>query len=256
MRAKLTVSTANWPINIVDTATSSSDLVRGAAAAGAPEGTGFLVGVQSAGRGRRGRFWASEQGGMYYSVLLTPSFPSTLWFGISFIACLAIRDVIAGYVVDQKIGLKWPNDVVVAGRGKICGILIEVTGDNLIVGTGVNIAPVAPLNGAVLPPVALNDVCKTRVTPQMLAVDYRTQLARRYAVYAESGFAPVRSEWLSHCVHRHQEMTVHCTTRAISGVFNDLGLDGSLTLLADDGVTHHISTGEVELMGQSNAFGG
>ena len=51
----MTVSTANWPINIVDTATSSSDLVRAAANAGAPEGTGFLVGTQSAGRGRRGR---------------------------------------------------------------------------------------------------------------------------------------------------------------------------------------------------------
>ncbi len=246
----MTVSTANWPINIVDTATSSSDLVRAAANAGAPEGTGFLVGTQSAGRGRRGRPWKSGQGGMYYSVLLTPQFPALQWFGVSFIACLAIRDVIASYMVDQEIGLKWPNDVVVVGRGKICGILIEVAGHNLIVGAGVNIASVSPLKDAVLPPVALDDFCKTCVTPQMLAADYRTQLARRYEAYAETGFAPVRAEWLNYCVHRQQEVTVHCNTKAISGVFTDLGLDGTLALLADDGLMHHISTGDVELMGQ------
>jgi biotin-(acetyl-CoA carboxylase) ligase len=45
-------------------------------------------------------------------------------------------------------------------------------------------------------------------------------------------------------------MTVHLADTAISGVFADLGEDGTLHLLADDGTTHHISTGDVELMGQ------
>ena len=246
----MTVSTADWPITVVETATSSSDLVRAAAADGAAEGTGFLVGTQTAGRGRRGRLWASRHGGMYYSVLLKPPFPPDRWFGLSFIACLAIRDVIAGYIVDQTISLKWPNDVVIAGRGKLCGILMEASGDNLIVGTGVNIAPVAPLGDAVFPPVAMDDFAEANVTPHALATAYCTQLARRYAAYAETGFSPVRSEWLSHCVHHQQQMTVHCADMAISGVFTDLAEDGTLTLLADDGLTHHISTGDVELMGQ------
>jgi BirA family biotin operon repressor/biotin-[acetyl-CoA-carboxylase] ligase len=169
---------------------------------------------------------------------------------LSFIACLAIRDVIASYLTDQTIGLKWPNDVVIAGRGKLCGILIEVAGDNLIVGTGVNIAPVAPLADAPFEPVAMDDFGETSVAPHALATAYQTQLARRYAAYVETGFAPVRSEWLSHCVHRRQVMTVHLADTAISGVFADLGEDGTLHLLADDGTTHHISTGDVELMGQ------
>ena len=161
----MTVSIGDWPITFVETATSSSDLVRVAAANGAAEGTGFLVGRQTKGRGRRGRYWASRQGGMYYSVLLKPQFPSSRWFGLSFIACLAIRDVIASYLTDQTIGLKWPNDVVVAGRGKLCGILIEVAGENLIVGTGVNIAPVAPFADAPFEPVAMDDFGQTSVAP-------------------------------------------------------------------------------------------
>ena len=80
----MTVSTADWPITVVETATSSSDLARAAAADGAAEGTGFLVGTQTAGRGRRGRSWASGQGGMYYSVLLKPPFLPDRWFGLSF----------------------------------------------------------------------------------------------------------------------------------------------------------------------------
>jgi BirA family biotin operon repressor/biotin-[acetyl-CoA-carboxylase] ligase len=187
---------------------------------------------------------------MYYSVLLKPPFPSSRWFGLSFIACLAIRDVIASYLTDQTIGLKWPNDVVIAGRGKLCGILMEVVGDNLIVGTGVNITPIAPLADAPFKPVAMDDFGETSVAPHALATAYQTQLARRYAAYVETGFTPVRSEWLSHCVHRRQVMTVHLAATAISGVFADLGEDGTLHLLADDGTTHHISTGDVELMGQ------
>ena len=246
----MTVSIGDWPITFVETATSSSDLVRVAAANGAAEGTGFLVGRQTKGRGRRGRYWASRQGGMYYSVLLKPPFPSSRWFGLSFIACLAIRDVIASYLTDQTIGLKWPNDVVIAGRGKLCGILVEMVGDNLIVGTGVNIASVAPIVEAPLKPVAMEDFGETGVAPHSLATDYQKQLALRYAAYAETGFAPIRSEWLLHCVHRRQAMTVRLADTTICGVFVDLGEDGTLNLLADDGTTHHISTGDVELIGQ------
>ncbi|MGB0803633.1 MAG: biotin--[acetyl-CoA-carboxylase] ligase, partial [Candidatus Puniceispirillaceae bacterium] len=49
----------------IDVATSSSDLAWQAAAEGAPAGTAFLVGEQTAGRGRRGTGWSSARGGMY-----------------------------------------------------------------------------------------------------------------------------------------------------------------------------------------------
>ena len=36
--------------------------------------------------------------------------------------------------------------------------------------------------------------------------------------------------------------------RKISGVFHDLGMDGALLLLDDSGHTHHITTGDVQLL--------
>jgi len=246
---------SNWSITAVDTASSSSDLVRNAAASGAPEGTGIIVATQSAGRGRRGANWKSPSGGMYFSLLLRPTFPVQQWFGLSFIAALAVRDELAALLADQEVGVKWPNDVLVGegtARGKMSGILIEAVGDAVIIGTGVNIAPVDTPDGAKQPAVALNDFGGD-ITAIDLARRYQANLAARYAHYTAHGFAPVREEWLDVCVHRRSEaanrLTVHGGDGAITGKFEDLAADGAMVLLDDDGQKHHISTGDVELIG-------
>jgi len=241
---------ADWSIESVEQASSSSDLARAAAEQGAPTGTGFLVARQTAGRGRRGSRWESPQGGMYYSVLLRPTLPMAEWFGFSFLACLAIRDVIAEYLPDQTVGLKWPNDVVVVGHGKICGILIEITGQNMILGTGVNVASVATPAGAKLPATALQDFGIVNITPHDLAKSYRDELAKRYDAYRAQGFASIREEWLSHCMHVGMPLAVQLNDQRISGRFQDLAMDGTLQLVSDNGDVHRISTGDIELMGR------
>jgi biotin-[acetyl-CoA-carboxylase] ligase BirA-like protein len=133
--------TGGAAITIVDSATSSSDLVWAAAAQDAPSGTAFLVREQTAGRGRRGAGWSSARGGMYFSILLRPAISQRLWFGLSFVAALAIRQELARCLADVPVMLKWPNDVL-AGGGKLCGILLEGRGEAVVIGTGVNIAPV------------------------------------------------------------------------------------------------------------------
>ena len=123
----------------IDVATSSSDLAWQAAAEGAPAGTAFLVGEQTAGRGRRGSGWSSARGGMYLSVILRPQADASALWGLSFVAALAIRETIAERLPNQEVGLKWPNDVVVAG-GKICGLLLEARDGAVVIGTGVNLS--------------------------------------------------------------------------------------------------------------------
>ena len=240
---------ADWPIHWVESATSSSDLVREAVADGATSGTGFLVGEQTQGRGRRGANWSSAKGGMYYSLLLKPTFPAKEWFGLAFVASLAVREAIAACLPNETVGLKWPNDVLIKGRGKVSGILIEASGDNLIIGTGVNIAPVTPIDGTRLPAAAIQDCGSIDLTPHQLAESYRDRLARRYEDYVRNGFDDVRTEWLAYCLHKGEMMRVHLSDKTITGTFIDLGVDGTMYLLADDGATHHISTGDVELIG-------
>ena len=83
----------NWSIATEQSATSTSDLAKRAAANGAPSGHAFLAIEQTAGRGRHGRHWDSQKGGMYLSVLLRPSVPVDQWFALSFAASLAVLEV-------------------------------------------------------------------------------------------------------------------------------------------------------------------
>ena len=239
-------------LNRVDVASSSSDLAWQAAAEGAPCGTAFLVGEQTAGRGRRGAAWASARGGMYLSVLLRPAIPSQAFFGLSFVAALAIRAELAARLPAHDVTLKWPNDILV-GDGKICGILLEARGDAVVVGTGVNIAPVPPVPGARLPAISVHECGGTDVTPVDLAEHYGRSLVARVDDYAQRGFAPVRLEWLGHCAHIGGQVRVstgaNVTAGVTEGMFVDIDADGALLLRNEAGHLDRVTTGDVELMG-------
>ncbi|MDA9639916.1 biotin--[acetyl-CoA-carboxylase] ligase [SAR116 cluster bacterium] len=244
-------------MTVVDSATSSSDLAWRAAADGALAGAGFLVREQTAGRGRRGAGWVSQRGGMYFSLLLRPDIPVRDWFGFSFVAALAIREEIARYLPDRNVGVKWPNDLIVGG-GKICGILLEGRDGAVVIGTGVNIVSQAGIVGTKLPAASIADFSDSVVDPEMLARAYAGNLLARVSAYEKNGFAPVRTEWLEHCVHIGQTLRVMLANGGNAsggdagvreGVFADLGEDGALMLDASDGTHHKITTGDVELMG-------
>ncbi len=82
---------------------------------------------QAAGRGRRGRAWASPAGeGLYASVVLLFEPPAPAPAALTMAAGLAARDGLEALGVGG-VTLKWPNDVLVGGA-KLCGILVESRG--------------------------------------------------------------------------------------------------------------------------------
>jgi len=236
-------------IERVDVATSSSDLAWKAAGEGAPHGTGFLVAEQTAGRGRRGATWRSVRGGMYFSIVLRPGFEPRLWPGLSFIAGLAIREVIAGIAKGHAITLKWPNDVI-AMKGKIGGVLLEARGDAVVVGTGVNIKPQETMPQAKLSATSMAEMGAGEVPPFEIAEAYAKGLLSRIERYGIEGFGPVRDEWLSHCAHRGEKLP---GGEAVEGLFQDLDMDGAMLLDTGDATPRRITTGDVELMGRVDA---
>jgi BirA family transcriptional regulator, biotin operon repressor / biotin---[acetyl-CoA-carboxylase] ligase len=249
----------NWSIATEQSATSTSDLAKRAAANGAPSGQAFLAIEQTAGRGRHGRHWNSQKGGMYLSVLLRPSVPVDQWFALSFAASLAVLEVVRSQLATHlssaeipQTGLKWPNDVIVAG-GKISGILLEVEGKALIVGSGVNIAPVGWVGSQNIAPIALADIWPDGAhdlpQPYDFATAYLDRLAFWYDRFCQSGFGPIRDTWLENALFLGQHVAVHCDAKVLSGVFHDLGMDGTMLLLDDSGQTRHITTGDVKLLG-------
>ncbi len=125
-----------------ETVDSTNLVIKRAALAGAPHGTVAMAEQQTAGRGRRGRSWASPPGdNLYFSLMLCPDFPTRMAPMLTLVMAVAVAQAVRHEGVNGKI--KWPNDLVVNGR-KVCGILTELylkEDDSfyVIIGTGINV---------------------------------------------------------------------------------------------------------------------
>ena len=115
---------------------STSDLAGALAEDGADEGLLVIADMQTAGRGRLGRTWASPPGaGIYASVVFRPSAQAARLLTLA--AGVAVAEGIA-HATGLEPELKWPNDVHCAGR-KLAGILAERGANHVILGFGVNV---------------------------------------------------------------------------------------------------------------------
>ena len=183
-----------------------------------PDFTTVAAGLQTKGRGSRGREWKSPFGNLYASVLLPV--PDTIPHYMTLAALLAgliLRDVAITVLSDcvsleatqslqlkQNLFLKWPNDLYghiatsplktgaeIAGKiaGKVGGVLLEVIEDTantkrLVLGIGLNIlhAPTDLDKQAG----AINDLLKD--TPYTLADDTAKTIAFKIPELAKVWF--------------------------------------------------------------------
>jgi BirA family biotin operon repressor/biotin-[acetyl-CoA-carboxylase] ligase len=101
---------------------------------------------QVAGRGQRGKSWASEKGAsIAYSALLQPEFLTvSQQFLLSKTIALGVHDFLAKHVGSEELRIKWPNDIFWRDR-KLAGILIESVLSSsghwqwAIIGIGINV---------------------------------------------------------------------------------------------------------------------
>src|SRR5690606_20343937 len=125
-------------------ASTNADLLEAAQ----PEGAAVLLAErQTAGRGRRGRTWASPLAANLY-LSLARRFDGGLarLGGLSLVAGVAVADALHGLGA-PAVGLKWPNDIVVRegdSLRKLGGILVEGGGEHggpvrAVIGIGLNI---------------------------------------------------------------------------------------------------------------------
>lgn len=122
---------------VAETGSTNADLAA-AARAGAPEGLVLVAEHQRAGRGRAGRQWSSPPGaGLAVSVLLRPPVPVPRWGWLPLLAGVALVEAV-GTVAGVTAAVKWPNDLLIAGR-KCAGILAEAVGDGVVIGIGLNV---------------------------------------------------------------------------------------------------------------------
>jgi len=232
-----------------DSVTSTNDVARELAAKGAAEGTMVTARKQSAGRGRRGKMWASPVGNLYMSCVMRPVCTPVEATQLGFVAAVALWDAICD--IDYPgipLKLKWPNDVLLDGR-KVSGILLEsATADGgrvdwVVIGIGVNTSH-HPEDSAW----PAGDLRQTRdqPNPDDLLPFVARHLVDYYHVWQRDGFAPIRHLWLEETYFAPgQRVTIGRGETAVSGLFETLDETGALVLRLDNGNRAVVSYGEV-----------
>ncbi len=213
------------------------------------DGLVVLADLQEQGRGRLARSWLAPVGsGLTFSLVLRPRAGESqqLW-------AMAGGGVAAGLQrLGVEAGLKWPNDVVVAGR-KVCGILVEASWSGnapqhalIGVGCNVNLDPdrvpaIAPLATSLSRELG-HFVPRLRVLEALLdgLSEARRMLGRDPA----------------ELLRRYREVSVVRGRRVIAtggggpplrGEALDIDEHGRLLLRDEAGTIHRLSVGEVSL---------
>ena len=196
--------------------------------------------AQDAGRGRQGREWVSEAGNFFGStlVLLGPDGPAAP--SLSLAAGLALIEAVDVAVPNQSLMLKWPNDLMLS-NAKLAGILLERSGDRVVVGFGINLASAPKLEGR--DAAALNGA----LSPQAFAPLLAGSFARMLPLWRNSEPEAFASAWLARAHPVGTHLTVHSgRDEKVSGTFDGIEPDGALRLRREGGIDV-IRAGDVEL---------
>ncbi|MGE0871851.1 MAG: biotin--[acetyl-CoA-carboxylase] ligase [Kofleriaceae bacterium] len=230
---------------------STNDEAARLARAGARHGTVVIADRQRSGRGRNGRTWDSPSSlGLYLSAVIRPPLPlvdvppMTLAIGIG--VCDAVRAAGAPGM------LKWPNDVLVAGK-KISGVLVEAQSQGsrveaVIVGIGVNVAG----SSADLSPdlahraITLEQAAEAPIDREAFIATLLASVERWIDRYVAMGIETIIPAW-------HERMVPGLSAQAqvdgttLTGQLAGLDLDGALLLRDQTGALHRVRSGDVEL---------
>jgi len=177
----------------------------------------FVAERQTKGRGRYGRSWMSEEGGLYFSI--------TLSMPIEYVPRLTLTTGVSiARVLNAK--LKWPNDVMFEGR-KLCGILCELVGGVedplIIVGIGINVNN--PSCGISLKEIYGREVSRIDVLSRVLR-----SFERYYFKLLSGDWDEIRREWIDLSETLGRYVKVRTVNRTYEGFALDLDEDGGLML--------------------------
>lgn len=221
---------------------STNDWLAEQAAQGAPDGLWVRADRQTGGRGRRGRAWTSEAGNLFASTLCRPQLGEGPAQQLSFVAALALDEALQGWVPAERLGLKWPNDVLLDGL-KCSGILLEGVAGCTVVGIGVNLLH-HPADTE-RPATSLAAAGFYAPTASEFLRRVHDSFADNRMLWRDHGFAAIRTRWLARATGRGAPLAARLGGETLNGDFHDLAADGALQLRLGDGSLRAIHAGEV-----------
>ncbi len=228
-----------------------------------PQGAGvqvLLAERQSGGRGRRGRAWSSPlAANLYLSVARGFEGGLARLGGLSLVAGVAVAEALRALGAAQ-VGLKWPNDIVVAdgvvadggGLRKLGGILVEGGGEHAgparaVIGIGLNVRmPEAAAVDIDQPWTDLRALLDPPPPRDALAVAVIAALLPALACFDGEGLAPFLARYAACDALSGARVRVHAGDVVHEGVALGPAADGALRLDTGRG-ERAFHSGEVSL---------
>lgn len=206
----------------------------------AVEGEWLVALAQTAGRGRQGRSWTAQSGNFFGSTLVCLRETDPPAQTLSLVAGLALAEALDAAVPDQPLMLKWPNDLLLAGR-KLAGILLERQGERVVAGFGVNLASAPPLDRAVAD---LGGIIEPKAFAPLLASTF----ARMLKLWRESAPLLFAQAWMARAHAIGTRLRVHGDDGTlVEGSFDGIDEDGGLRLRCKGGELRRVHAGDVAL---------
>jgi BirA family biotin operon repressor/biotin-[acetyl-CoA-carboxylase] ligase len=242
-------------LEYLETVDSTNRVAAERAVAGAPEGTAVVAEMQLSGRGRRGRPWISPPGAnLYFSIVLRPRVAPVRIGQIPLVGAVALHRALSSFAPAASIFIKWPNDILAAGGGKLAGILCEagVEADlvrHAVVGIGINV------NGRTFPPelagiaTSLAKESGTEHSRPLLLAAVLNAFERDYRRWLDgsdlSGFLAYLQE---HSALRGRMVAVEGPGGRCVGRVEGISPDGELLLRDESGRAMKVCSGDVRVV--------
>lgn len=254
IRRYLHTEWAGKEILIFDSIDSTNNELNRRAGEGAPHGLFAAADEQTAGKGRRGRYWASDKGdSISMSLLLRPDINPGRASMLTLVMGMAVRSALSGIGVSGA-GIKWPNDIVVNGK-KICGILTEMNAqidyiNHIVIGVGINV------HNAEFP----EEVRSTATSVFLETGEHanRAQIAAEclnafegyYARYLKyQDLRDLTDEYNSVLINRGRQVRVLDGKQVFTGTAEGINAGGELIVETPDGQRKLVGSGEVSVRG-------
>jgi BirA family biotin operon repressor/biotin-[acetyl-CoA-carboxylase] ligase len=208
---------------------------------------------QTAGKGQRGKNWASEKrSNIVLSILLNP-YPLAIQdqFQLSVLVAVSALEFFSKYAGDET-KIKWPNDIYWRDR-KAGGILIEnviSTSQSAIgkwqwaiVGMGMNINQTAfPKN---LPnPVSLKQITGKAFNPVELAKELCTVIETNYQLLMDGKFQDLLTKYQQHLYKKDEKARLKKDGRVFEAIIKGVSTTGQL--ITQHSVEERFDFGEIE----------
>jgi BirA family transcriptional regulator, biotin operon repressor / biotin---[acetyl-CoA-carboxylase] ligase len=193
-----------------------------------------------------GRAWESPVGNLYISTIVRLRSGDPAPATLALVVAVAVEEALSAFAQAVPFQIKWPNDILVHGA-KLGGILLELEGDAIVIGIGINLASFPPGLHRPVTSVAAQGVAAP--DPSFFAEELARVFARWLARWRGEGMAPARERWLARAHPLGTALTANLPDGSVvDGLFDGLDAEGALRLRLADGTIRVIHAGDVFLI--------